>query len=77
VPTGAVSRSRMKLVAARTMMLCEYPNGICSHATPFKSDFVLKERTGGAFSGSHAGLTFSYPGLTGRDSDRRLRRNMA
>jgi hypothetical protein len=59
------------------MMLREYPNGILSHATPVKSDFVLKERTGGVFSGSHASLTFSYPGLTGIDFDDHVRRNTA
>ena len=39
-----------------------------------KSDFVLKERTGGVFSGSDAGLTFSYGSL---GFDGRVRRNTA
>jgi hypothetical protein len=59
------------------MMSREVRHEIWAHATPVKSDFVLKERTGGVFSGSHAGLTFSYSGLTGLDFDGHVRRNTA
>jgi hypothetical protein len=59
------------------MMSREVRQEIWAHATPVKSDFVLKERTGGMFLGSHAGLTFSYPGFTDLDFDDPVRRNTA
>jgi hypothetical protein len=38
VPTGAVNRSRIKLVAARIMMVCEYRHGISCRLTPIRSE---------------------------------------